>query len=243
ASETSITPLKTTELLIDGEDYWVAQVSFPCVSSKRQKTTVVLEATPNAGNSSSLSVCEVNLVNTNLFSLLGGTPDTGGTWTAPDGSAHSGTFVAATDVAGNYTYTVAGGTVCPDDSAIVTITILKVPAPTTTEVNQTFCEIDAKTVANLNATGTGILWYDTEISTTPLNGTDLLTDNDYWASQTDGTGCESATRLVINVTITKPLPPTTTEANQTFCEIDAKTVANLNATRTGILWYNTETSA
>ncbi|MBK5209827.1 MAG: gliding motility-associated C-terminal domain-containing protein, partial [Flavobacteriaceae bacterium] len=144
---------------------------------------------------------------------------------------------------GDYWASQTDGTGCESATRlVVNVTITKPLPPTITETNQAFCEIDAKTVADLGATGTGILWYDTETSATPLNGTDLLADGDYWASQTDGTGCESTTRLVVNVTILNSPSPTTTEANQTFCEIEAKTVADLNAIGTGILWYDTEIS-
>ncbi|MFA5297997.1 MAG: gliding motility-associated C-terminal domain-containing protein, partial [Lutibacter sp.] len=144
---------------------------------------------------------------------------------------------------GDYWASQTDGTGCESiNRLVVNVTITKTLPPTITETNQTFCKIEAKTVAELVATGTGILWYDTETSATPLNGTDLLTDGDYWASQTDGTGCESTTRLVVNVTILNSLSPTTTESNQSFCEIEKATIADLNVTGSAILWYATETS-
>ncbi|MBE0424826.1 MAG: hypothetical protein IBX66_12975, partial [Lutibacter sp.] len=151
-SETSLTPLKTTTPLIDGEDYWVAAVSFPCVSSTRAKTTVVLDTAPNAGISGSLSVCEVDLVTVNLFDLLGGTPSTTGIWTGPSNlsNGYLGTFEPGTNIEGTYTYTVASILgICPNDSATVAVTILVIPAPTINETTQSFCIADVANTPTL----------------------------------------------------------------------------------------------
>ncbi|MDP3358621.1 MAG: hypothetical protein Q8S41_04660, partial [Lutibacter sp.] len=326
-SETSITPLKTTTPLVNGEDYWVAEVTFPCVSSIRAQTTVVLDAAPDAGESSSLQECEVSFVTTNLFDLLGGAPNTTGIWTGPSAlsNGYLGTFEPGINTVGTYTYTVSSILgICPSDSATISVTITIVPPPTTANSTQVFCEIEKATVAdlstnennvvwydtetsttalsaaeplvdgedywgalpdpasgclsavrlkitanitvipppttanvtqvfceienakvgNLSANGSNIQWYDTETSTTPLSPSEVLIDGeDYWASQTEpNSTCESAVRLVVNVSIIKPLPPTTTQTNQVFCAIDSPKVENLNASGSGILWYATETS-
>ena len=246
-SETSTTPLKSTALLIDGEDYWAAAVTFPCVSSKRAQTTVVLDAAPNAGISSTLLVCEVNLVTTNLFDLLGGTPDTTGIWTGPSTltNGYLGTFEPGINIEGTYTYTVASILgICPNESATVSVTITKVPPPTTANAIQVFCEIEKATVANLSINENNVVWYDTETSTTALNPAEALVDGeDYWGALPDATsGCLSAIRLKITANIIVILPPTTANTNQVFCEIENATVANLSATGSGILWYDTEIS-
>lgn len=247
ASETSTTPLKNSTPLIDGEDYWVAEVAFPCVSSTRAKTTVVLDTAPNAGISGSLTVCEVDLVTVNLFDLLGGTPDTTGIWTGPSNlsNGYLGTFEPGTNIEGTYTYTVASILgICPNDSATVAVTITVVPPPTTANSSQVFCEIANATVADLSANGNNIVWYDTETSTTALATSEtLINGEDYWGALPDAaSGCLSAIRLKITVTITVTPPPTTAEANQIFCEIDNATVSDLSANGNGILWYDTETS-
>ncbi|MBL7952808.1 MAG: gliding motility-associated C-terminal domain-containing protein [Flavobacteriales bacterium] len=88
---------------------------------------VAVEELPDAGEDGGTTVCpEAPLVD--LFGLLGGTPDTNGTWTAPDGSSNDGTFDPAADEPGPYTYTVAGS-LCPDDQTSSTVTIYAVPAP------------------------------------------------------------------------------------------------------------------
>ena len=250
-SQNSTVALPLSTVLTNNTTYWASQLdsSSGCESASRDSKTALIDITPNAGTDGSYSNCEINMVNINLFSLLGGTPDTGGTWTAPDGAAHSETFVAGTDVAGIYTYTVAGSTICPDDSATVTIAITTVPPPTTTTINQSFCKIENPKVSDLSASGSGILWYASETSATPLNSTELLINGaSYWASQTSGTsGCESIVRLVVTVIIYNPIRPTTTDASQEFCLSDNPTVANLLANASNaaytIVWYDTTTSS
>ena len=244
---TSTIPLNAADPLIDGEDYWAVESSFPCESTTRAQTTVQLDAAPNAGTNGSLTVCEIDLTTTNLFSLLGGTPDNTGTWTGPSTLANGylGTFEPGVNIEGTYTYTVSSlNGICPDDSATVSVIINKTPPPSTSLSTQTFCEIDNPTVADLAITGNGVLWYDTASSNTPLNPTDpLINGENYWATQTDATsGCESATRIQVIVTINSTPPPSTTQTNQSFCDIDNPTVADLGVSGNNVSWYDTQTS-
>ncbi len=246
-TETSTTPLKTTAPLINGEDYWAAAVTFPCVSSNRAKTTVVLDEAPDAGESSSLTECEVNFVTTNLFDLLGGTPDTTGIWTGPSAlsNGYLGTFEPGINTVGTYTYTVSSILgICPPDSANISLTIVVVTPPTTTNANQAFCEIENATIADLRTNENNINWYATETSTIALNPSEALVDGeDYWGALHDATsGCESAIRLKITVNIIVIPPPTTTEVNQAFCEINNPTIADLLPSGNEIHWFNSETS-
>jgi gliding motility-associated-like protein len=246
-SETSTTPLKTTTPLVNGEDYWVAEVTFPCVSSVRAQTTIILDAAPDAGESSSLQECEVSFVTTNLFDLLGGTPDTTGIWTGPSAlsNGYLGTFDPETNTEGTYTYTVSSTLgICPDDSANINVIITVVPPPTTANSSQSFCEIENATVADLSTNQNNVVWYDTETSTIALDPSEALVDGeDYWGALPDATsGCESAIRLKVTATTIVIPPPTTAQTNQAFCEFDNPKIENLNPNNTGILWYDTEFS-
>uniref|UniRef100_UPI003562C483 gliding motility-associated C-terminal domain-containing protein n=1 Tax=Lutibacter sp. TaxID=1925666 RepID=UPI003562C483 len=218
-----------------------------CESATRDSKTALIEIAPNAGTDGSYSDCEINLVDQNLFSLLGGA-DTGGTWTAPDGSAHSETFVAGTDVAGVYTYTAAGGTICPDDTSIVTVTITVVPPPTIADTTQTFCKSENALVSDLIPNDASIIWHDA--TGTVLAPTDPLSDGTYSASQTNdlsGTTCESLNKTDVTVIIYNPITPTTTNDTQEFCLSDSPTIANLQAEASNvaytIVWYDATGSA
>ena len=245
-SETSDTPLDPTTSLENGQDYWASQGSFPCESTIRSETMVVLETRPNAGTNGSYIECEADFITQNLFEFLGGTPDTTGTWSGPSDLSNDylGTFEPGVNVLGIYTYTVPSVlNICPNTSSDVTVDIIIVPPPSTTESNQTFCEIVSGSIADLNATGNGIIWYDTETSTTPLDPSELLIDGeDYWATQIGTADCESTSRLVVTVEVIIPPPPTTSATTQTFCDTDLGTIADLNATGSNITWYDTETS-
>src|SRR5690606_14746055 len=76
----------------------------------------------DAGTDGVADLCNVDPA-VELITLLGGTPDAGGSWTDPNGDGHSGTLDPGMDMAGVYTYTVSASAPCTDASATVTITI------------------------------------------------------------------------------------------------------------------------
>jgi hypothetical protein len=180
-SNSSDTPLDPTTSLEDGQVYWASQGSFPCESSVRAETTVVIEPIPNAGTNGSYIECEADFITQNLFELLGGLPDTSGTWSGPSdlNGDYLGTFEPGVNIVGIYTYTVPGALdICPNSSSEVVVDIIVVPPPSTNETTQTFCGTVSGTVADLNASGNNISWYDTETSVTPLDPSELLVDGE-----------------------------------------------------------------
>ncbi|MBK7268617.1 MAG: hypothetical protein IPI07_03590 [Flavobacteriales bacterium] len=84
---------------------------------------ITLSIPPDAGSNSVLAACAIGAPQ-DLFSLLGGSPDPGGSWTDPNGVAHAGLFDPIIDPAGNYTYTVAGTPPCPAASAVIAVNIV-----------------------------------------------------------------------------------------------------------------------
>jgi gliding motility-associated-like protein len=74
----------------------------------------------DAGGNGSISLCSsANAIS--LFTLLQGTPDAGGDWLAPDGTAFSGTLNAQSEMAGTYTYVVVVPSPCVNDTAQVQV--------------------------------------------------------------------------------------------------------------------------
>src|SRR5690606_13841052 len=141
---------------------------------------------------------------------------------ATDWSACAGSVAL---VAGTY-YAAQIGDDC--ESVVrteVTVVITETPAPALTEIEQTFCEIDSATVADLNtagATGT-VVWYASATGGTALAPTAALATGTYYAAQI-GDDCESVARTEVTVVITETPAPALTELTQVFCEIDSATV-------------------
>ncbi len=84
--------------------------------------TVTVVTAPDAGLDGSLATCTSNTPS-DLFLLLGGTPDAGGAWTAPGGTSFINPLDPYTAAAGNYTYTVPGTAPCANDQSIVAVAI------------------------------------------------------------------------------------------------------------------------
>ncbi|MBK8341530.1 MAG: hypothetical protein IPK99_16830 [Flavobacteriales bacterium] len=97
----------------------------PCVADQ-SIVTVTITSSPDAGIDGAVTACDQGAA-IGLFAELGGTPDAGGTWTDPNGAVHSGSFDPATDIAGNYTYSIGALAPCVADQSIVTVTITSSP--------------------------------------------------------------------------------------------------------------------
>ncbi|MCW5900575.1 MAG: gliding motility-associated C-terminal domain-containing protein [Flavobacteriales bacterium] len=98
----------------------------PCVNATAT-VTVNETAQPNAGSNASASLCSSGAP-VGLTSLLGGSPDPGGTWTGPGGGQVPGTLDPATAASGNYTYTVSAAPPCVSAQATLTLTIVPQPS-------------------------------------------------------------------------------------------------------------------
>lgn len=90
----------------------------------------------------------------------------------------------------------------------VDVTVNPTPPAPEGVATQFFCSSPVPKVSNLAATGTNIKWYNAVSGGTLLTaGTNLVTSNDYYASQTVD-GCESTSRLKVRVTIITTPPAT-----------------------------------
>ncbi|RXJ50178.1 gliding motility-associated C-terminal domain-containing protein [Gelidibacter gilvus] len=91
--------------------------------------TATVNVTVNPGSepgiNGSLTVC-VDSAPEDLFNSLGGTPQTGGTW-SPALASGTGVFNPLQDAAGIYTYTIAGISPCGDATSTVTVTVNPLP--------------------------------------------------------------------------------------------------------------------
>ena len=124
----------------------------------------------------------------------------------------------------------------------VTINVSDPGTPTTTDNTQDFCLINAPTVANIQVNEANVVWYNSLTSTTAIAPATALSNGNYYGAILDPiTGCESAARLQVTITVTNPGTPTTTDNTQDFCISNAPTVANIQVNETNVVWYGTLT--
>ena len=119
--------------------------TFPCVNDS-VTIEITVNETPNAGNDSSIALCNNDGV-IDLFDSLGTAADVGGTW-SPTLASGTGVFDPTIDLGGTYTYTVLGNPPCADDSASVTITLSESPNTGTDAVIQLCSNNDAVDLFN-----------------------------------------------------------------------------------------------
>lgn len=104
--------------------YTVAPTA-PCTASDTATITVTVEQATEPGLDASANYCDTD-PSIDLFTLLGGTPDTGGTW-SPALDSGTGVFNPSVDPSGAYTYTIAATAVCGSVESIVTVTVSPQP--------------------------------------------------------------------------------------------------------------------
>ncbi len=142
--------------LAGGYQYYF-NVNSPCVIEYQYLS---IEYSPNtsAGISSTVTLCTAaGAPPVDLFTKLGGNPDTGGTWS---GAGNTNIFTPGTSPAGQYVYQVTGLPPCTNPTA--TVTVLPGP-PSNAGVGSSALYCFNEELANLsdNVTGEDItgIWY------------------------------------------------------------------------------------
>lgn len=236
--------------LVDAPTTYSYTLTNACGSFSSEIEVSVTQAA-NAGSDNSVLICVIDGV-TDLFPLLG-SAQTGGVW-SPALTSGTGEFDPSVDIAGVYTYTVTAISPCINDSsAQITVTVEDIAAPSVNDPNPEFCLVDNPTVGDLDssltATGT-INWYTDNTLSTPLNATDALVDGeDYFATQTNSSGCESTQNVQVDVTVNDTPTPTLTDSNLELCINDSPTVMDLTlnineytSSLNNVIWYDSATN-
>ena len=192
--------------------YTVAATA-PCTLDATATVTVTEQAQPNAGSNGTLDICQGSTVTTaELFAVLGGTPDAGGTWSP------------ALAGAGTYTYTVTAIAPCATD-ATTQVVVTEITAPDAgTDGTLTICQGSTVTAAELFASLGG---------TPDAGGT--------WSPALVGVGTYTYTATVAgcsdvtaSVTVTEQVQPNAgTSGTLTVCEGTVPTNADLFAALSG----------
>lgn len=229
-----------TTALVNGATYYGSQTIGGCQSATRLAVTVTINNAPTPTTTDTtqdfclIDAPKVSDIQVNQAGIIWYTAATGGTVIPGTTALVNGTTYYASQ-------TVSG---CQSATRLaVTVTVGNAPTPTTTDTTQDFCLTQNPTVADIQVNQTGVTWYTSATGgATVANSTVLASGTTYYASLTDaGTGCQSATRLAVTVTVGNAVTPTTTDTTQDFCLIDAPKVSNIQANQAGVIWYTAAT--
>lgn len=188
--------------------------TFPCPDDSAAVNVVVIPAV-NAGTDGSANLCS-NENPVDLFTYIGGTPQTGGTW-SPVLASGTNIFNPSVDTAGKYTYTVTGTFPCSNDSSVVNVAITIGPdAGTSGEA--VFCTNSAPQNLFNSLGGTpqiGGTWSPAMASGTGIFNPAVDPPGIYTYSFTGSNPCDSDSATV-NVTV-NPIPNAGTNGTAFFC--------------------------
>ncbi|MBL7952250.1 MAG: T9SS type A sorting domain-containing protein [Flavobacteriales bacterium] len=133
-----------------GAYQYVVTGNGPCANATAT-VTVQVAATSSAGTNGTFQICR-NAAPADLFDRLGGSPQSGGTWSGP--STTDGTYDPVTMEPGVYTYSVAAGGECGTPTATVTVLELNVPVtPTITSSFSSVCAGSTRVLTSSSSTG------------------------------------------------------------------------------------------
>lgn len=180
--------------------YALASSDGVCETGERTPVTVIVNTIPTITSTTNTTICgagtgvltataSAGTINWYDMPTGGVLMGTGTNFTSPVISSTTTYYVDATE---------NGCTTLTRTPA--TISVQYTVEPTATSP-QTFCDIENATLTDLPITGTNILWYASSVGGTALNPSELLINNTtYFATQTID-GCESPTRLSIDISV------------------------------------------
>ncbi len=231
-------PYDPTDPLVNGLTYYAAATGANgCESSTRLEVEVLIEDTPTPTTSATTqSFCVVNTPTVADLDVN----ETNITWydAAVDGNPYDPTDPLVNGLI--YYAAATGANGCESSTRLeVEVLIEDTPTPTTSATTQSFCVVNAPTVADLDVNEPNITWYDAAVDGNPYDPTDPLVNGlTYYAAATGANGCESSTRLEVEVLIEDTPTPTTSATTQSFCVVNTPTVADLDVNETNITWYD-----
>ncbi|MGK4568327.1 hypothetical protein [Flavobacterium sp. 3HN19-14] len=204
-----------TPILTMAENGYVVEVTnltnngTNCTTAFTGKTVALtVQRNPNAGTDSTLTVCTgYSPTDAELFAVLGGSPDVGGTW------SHVGLV---------YTYTVNATAPCNTaDTSVVTVSEYALPNPVITGANTLTCANPTATLSVGNYAN--YLWSPGGATTQSIT-TAANTTQTYSVTVTDGNGCKNTASYTVTY-----FPVTNQTTNTHYSTIQAAiTAANPN---------------
>lgn len=242
ATTNSDVALAANTVLINGEDYFAGNDDGTCTT--RERVIVTLDDSPNAGRTTSITVC----ADDEPFDLLGrmnpsilGAPDAGGTFT-PALASGTTIFDPSADAARQYVYTVQStNAVCPDDESRITVNILQnMDANAGEDFTREFCitneDVNLFELLSEDVTMTGKFeGYANGIFSPSTSGEGVF-EITYNVGEDLPCVAGSAT-ATITITVTDLPDAPTADANQSFCLVDGPTVGDIVVTGTNVVIY------
>lgn len=168
----------------------------PC--STQDAFTLTIAPASDAGTDGTVTLCS-SASPIDLFAVLGGTPQAGGTWSGP--ASTTGTFDPAMMPGGTYVYTVNGAGACASRSASMTVTVVHEADATFSYPQGTYCAtgidpgpVAAETGGTFSAPAG--LAIDASTGTIDL---DASTPGTYTITHAFGGTCPSADTFVLQI--------------------------------------------
>ncbi|WP_034922609.1 T9SS type A sorting domain-containing protein [Gillisia sp. CAL575] len=191
---------------------------------------ISIKPSGNAGEDGNITIDDPDS-KVDLFTVLNGTPDIGGSW-SPALVSGSGIFDPKEDDFGEYIYTIVSSNGCQDSSMVTVQNFsdpLPEPCPIVSNTSQSFCSSEGvgndyhkPRISDLIATdgGAGISWFESSNSTVPLENLHLLeSGKQYYADNSLGT---CGNRIAVLITI-NDAPNAGATTFLTFCLNDNPT--------------------
>ena len=226
--------LPTTTVLQTATTYYAFTTNGTCLSQNAAAIHVVFETIPTPTGSAIQNFCSGNTptvadLQTNENGAVWYTSASGGIQLDPTAPLTAGT---------TYYAALQSQNCSSADRFPVVVAIESVPTPTTTENTQIFCGSTPHTLADINVSGTNIVWYASATSTTPLPATTVLQSNTLYFAASSGAACESVNRVAVYVIVENLSAPTTTSTTQYFCSTTTPTVAEIDIVPSNVIWFD-----
>ncbi|MCZ4221874.1 gliding motility-associated C-terminal domain-containing protein [Pedobacter rhodius] len=215
-------------------DFYVSQKNANGCESAKSKITVTINDLPAAPGVSDVTYCK----NQPAIPLTASLTETSLVWYNSSGTVISvPTPSTATVGATDYYVSQKNANGCESAKSKITVTINDLPtAPGVSDV--TYCKNQPAVPLTASLTETSLVWYNSSgaVISVPTPSTATVGTTDFYVSQKNANGCESA-KSKITVTI-NDLPTAPGVSDVTYCKNQPAVPLTASLTETSLVWYN-----